>query len=325
MTASVTRRTALQTLAATTLALATSPALTAQPGGFFERHHLPIGLQMYTVGEALTRDLDATLARVAAIGYRALELAGFHGHTVAALKAAKLRHDVKFTSLHVGATARGPDPGLDGDVPRLAANLHELGATDVVLSLFPVPDRLGQQRQGEDVSAWLRRVQPRLERADWQRTAALLNERGTQLKREGLRFGFHNHNLEFAPVAGSTGLDILIAETTPELVVFQLDTGWAAAAGRDPVALLRQHGHRFQLMHLKDVRGSMRTNFTLQQEPAELGAGKLDWPRVLEAAHAAGVRKFYVEHEPPFAGDRFDTIARSYRFLAGVGLPQRSA
>lgn len=323
MTSSLSRRAALQALAA--VALGARRAHGAQPAGFFERHHLPIGLQLYTVGDALRKDLDGTLGRLAGIGYRALELAGFHGHSVAALKAAKLKHGVKFTSVHVGANARGPEPGLDGDIGRLAADLHELGATDVVLSLFPVPARLGAQQPGEDLPAWLRRVQPKLERSDWQRTAALLNERGAQLKREGLRFGFHNHNPEFAPVGGTTGLDILIAETTPETVVFQLDTGWAAAAGVDPVTLLRQHGRRFQLMHLKDVRTTTARNFTLQQQPAELGAGRLDWPRLLDAAHDAGVRKYYVEHEPPFVDGPFEMLARSYRFLSGVGVPQRSA
>lgn len=325
MTGAVSRRAALRILGAAALACGAPLVRAAERTPFFERHHLPIGLQLYTVGDALKQDLDATLARVAGIGYRALELAGFHGHSVAALKAAKLKHGVKFTSVHVGANAREGEPGLDGDIARLAADLHELGATDVVLSLFPVPDRVGRQQPGEGFVAWLRRVQPKLERADWQRAAALLNERGTQLKREGLRFGFHNHNLEFAPVGGSTGLDILMAETSPEVVVFQLDTGWAAAAGVDPAALLRRHARRFQLMHLKDIRTTTPRNYALQQEPAEFGAGKLDWPRLLDAAHDAGVRKFYVEQEPPFTGDRFEAIGRSFRFLTAVGLPQRSA
>jgi sugar phosphate isomerase/epimerase len=295
-----------------------------QPAGFFAQRHLPIGLQLYTLGDAVKRDLDGTLARAARIGYRALELAGYHGHAPTTLLAAKRRHEVKFTSIHVPARAQANGPGLDGDLPRLATELHTLGVTDVVMPMFPIPERLGNARDGEAPLAWLARIAPQLTADDWKRTAALLNEKGTALKREGLRFGYHNHNPEFAPVAGTTGLDLLLQETSSDTVVFELDVGWVAAAGEDPVALLRRHGRRFQLLHVKDIRASTRANFTLQQDPAEVGSGRLDWLRLLPAAHAAGVRKFYVEQEPPFSGDRFAAIEKSYRFLAALDTGLRS-
>jgi sugar phosphate isomerase/epimerase len=236
---------------------------------------------------------------------------------VAALVAARDKHGVKFTSIHVGATARGTEPGLDGDLPKLAADLHRLGVTDVALPIFPFPERLGAPQLGEGFLQYLQRIVPQLTREDWQRTAALLNDRGTKLRREGLRLSYHNHNTEFAPVGGSTGLDILLQETSAEAVAFEMDVGWVAAAGVDPVALLQRHGRRFQLMHVKDIRASTVPNFNLQQDPSEVGAGRQDWQRILPAAFAAGVRKFYVEQEPPFADDdRFAAIGKSFRFLS---------
>ena len=101
------------------------------------------------------KNIDGTLARVAKIGYRTVELAGYHGQTVAELlRATADKYGLKFTSIHVGATGRPGEPGLDQDLPRLAADLHALGVTDVVMPMFPIPDRLGGQKQGEGFLAY---------------------------------------------------------------------------------------------------------------------------------------------------------------------------
>ena len=290
----------------------------AAPQGFFARHRVPIGLQLYTVGEAVQKNLDEAFQKISAIGFRVLEAAGYHGQTPAALHEAAVRHGMKITSIHVSANASAGNPGLDWDIPKLAADLHTLGVTDVVMPMFPIPDRIGAPRQGEGFGAYIGRVATLLTADDWKRTAALLNSKGAALRREGLRFGYHNHNPEFAPLAGAgaaNGMEILLRETSPDAVVFELDVGWAAAAGVDPVALLKNHARQFQLMHVKDIKPGTRPNYALQQDPTEVGSGKLSWDRLLPAAWDVGVRKFYVEQEPPFAGDRFDAIGTSFRFL----------
>lgn len=290
-------------------------AFAASSEGFFARHHLPIGLQLYTVGDAVRKDLDAAFTKIAGIGFTVLEAAGYHGQTPAALREAANRHGLKITSIHVSAAARGGDPGLGGDLPKLAAELHTLGATDVVMPMFAMPERIAAQKEGEAFGAYIGRAAAQLTADDWKRTAAFLNEKGAALRREGLRFGYHNHNPEFAPLGGTNGLEILLQETSPDTVVFELDVGWAGAAGVDPVSLLRRHGRRFQLLHVKDIKPSTKSNYALQQDPTEVGSGRLNWAQLLPAAWDAGVRKFYVEQEPPFAGDRFDAIGKSYRFL----------
>ena len=283
--------------------------------GWFAEHRLPIGLQLYTVGDAARQDINTTLQRVAGIGFRTIELAGYHGQDVTGLRAAANAAGVKFTSIHVNALARPGEPGLDQDIPRLAADLHVLGVTDVVLAMFAFPERLGAQRSGEAFPAYVQRVGNGMSRDDWQKLAATLNERGRKLRAEGLRFGYHNHNAELMPVDDSTGLEILLRETSPEDVTFEMDVGWVAAAGRDPVQLLLTHMKRFGLMHLKDIRASTKKNYGLQQDPTEVGSGSLEWRRILPAAFGSGVRKFYVEQEAPFSMDRFDAVATSYRFL----------
>jgi sugar phosphate isomerase/epimerase len=305
------------------LALGHGPGAAERPGGFFAARRLPIGLQLYTLGDAIRDDLEGSFAKVARIGYRVLEPAGWHGHAPQRLRDAAARHGLKCTSIHVPDRGDAVGPGFDAEVPRIAAAVRLLGATDVVMGMFPLPERLGMQRSGESFSAFIARIAPRLTADDWKRTAALLNEKGTALRREGLRFSYHNHNPEFAPLGDTTGMEILLQETSAEAVVFELDVGWTAAAGVDAAALMRRHPRRFQLMHVKDIRASTRPNFALRQDPTEVGSGSVPWELVLSAAFAAGVRKFYVEQEPPFEGDRFASVERSYRYLATAGSATR--
>lgn len=297
------------------IASAASSAIDPSATGWFAKRHLPIGLQLYTVGDEARKDIDATLARVSKIGYRTVELAGYHGQSVQKLRSTADKYGLKFTSIHVGAAGRPGEPGLDQDLPKLAAELHALGVTDVVMPMFPVPERFGAPKQGENFLVYIQRVTAGLTRDDWQRTADLLNDRGGRLRAEGLRLGYHNHNPEFAPLGNTTGMELLLSATSPDEVSFEMDVGWVAAAGVDPVALLKRHGRRFQLMHVKDIKPSTKSNFSLQQDPTEVGSGRLPWPSLLPAAFNAGVRKFYVEQEPPFSIDRFEAIGRSLAFL----------
>jgi sugar phosphate isomerase/epimerase len=315
------RRDMMCTMGAGVLALSPlARTVAAAPApGFFAARHLPIGLQLYTLGDAVRNDLDGSFEKIARIGYRVVEPAGWHGHTPRVLRDAAARHGLKCTSVHVSATPDGRDPALEGDISRLATDVHELGATDLVLSAFPLPRRIAAKKANESFAAYLGRVVPQLTADDWKAAAAMLNDKGKTLRGLGLRLGYHNHNAEFAPLkGGGTGLEILLKETSPDTVVFQLDTGWAAAAGVDPEKLLARHSRRFQLMHVKDIRASTRPNFVGQQDPAEVGAGKLDWSSLLPAAFESGVRKYYVEEDPPFAIDRFEAAARSYRHLNAI-------
>ena len=97
-----------------------------------------------------------------------------------------------------------------------------------------------------------------------------------------------------------------------------MDVGWVTAAGQDPFALLKKHPGRFTLMHVKDIKASTKPNFVLQQDPTEVGGGMIDWPKLLPAAYAAGVRGFFVEQEAPFAHARLDSAKISFDYLAGV-------
>jgi sugar phosphate isomerase/epimerase len=281
---------------------------------FFARQNLPIGIQLYTLGELVRNDLDGTLRQVAGIGYKTVELAGYLGKTPRDLRTAFDSAGLSCTSAHVGLT-RGTEaePKLLDDLGRVAADMNVIGATHVIAPIMAVPPDL-QPREGG--ARGLAGVAAAMTEDHWKRMAAQLNDIGGKLKAGGLSFGYHNHNIEFVKIGARTGLDILIAETDPGLVVFELDVGWVAASGADPAEVFARHSGRFGLMHVKDIKASTAPNFELRMDPTEVGSGRLDWAKTLPAAHRAGVRKFFVEQEPPFTQGRLEAARICYTFLS---------
>lgn len=288
----------------------------AAPKGFFARRRLPIGLQLYTLGSGVGSDLEATLLRVGAIGYGEVELPSYHGRKPAELRAAADKAKVKITSLHIPTKGAGSTPGLDWEAARLAADLRILGAEGVVVPMAPMPAGGGRPNKGEDSGAFMARIFTSQGPDYWKGLAELLNTRGAALAAEGVKLGYHNHNVEFAPVGETTGWDILVRETDPKLVSFELDVGWVAAAGLDPVAMLRRLSGRVTKLHVKDCLPTTQPNFALKMDPTEIGSGVIDWKRLLPAAYKAGVRHFYVEQEPPFKFERIVSVAKNYAFLS---------
>jgi sugar phosphate isomerase/epimerase len=285
---------------------------------FFKGNGLPIGLQLYTLGGDLRADVDGMLGQVAAIGYRTVELAGYLGRTPQQLKASFDKAGLKATSSHVQAKGNGPEPTL-ADLDRLIADAHVIGIEHIVLPSAPIPERIDTKpRPGEGAADTFARVHAQLTADDWKAVADLLNAKGRALKAAGLTMGYHNHNAEFAPVGGTTALEILLKATDPKLVTFEMDVGWVVAAGHDPFALLKAHAGRFKQMHVKDVKATTKPNFAFQQDPTEVGSGIIPWPKLLPAAYAEGVRGFFVEQEPPFARPRIEAARICFDYLNAV-------
>lgn len=286
---------------------------------FFKRVGLSIGLQLYSLGDEVAKDLDGMLARVAKIGYHDIELPGLLGKSASELKAAADRAGLAYSCLHLTASPLFGGTGLSLADPAetVAEAARTLGIRNVVMPIQLMPDNLAL-KEGESFQAAIARSMAEAGADIWKRTAAVLNEKAAALKPLGIALGYHNHNLEFAPVAGTTGWDILMRETDPSLVSLELDIGWIAAAGLDPVAFLAKHKGRVRQIHVKDIKASTVANYALKMDPTEIGSGKLDWARILPAAYNAGVRNFYVEQEPPFAIPRIEAITRSYAHLVQV-------
>jgi sugar phosphate isomerase/epimerase len=299
--------------AALTLGLAGRGGAMPQP--FFERTGMNIGLQLYTLGDEWVKDTPGVFAELARIGVRDLELPGLMGKAPADLRAEADRAGLAFSSFHLPARPLfGPGLSLLSSAGEIADTLGTLGATGAVVPLPPLPEdfRFVPGKTGPaDLAAAVASGGADV----WKRLAASLNEKAAALAAHGITLGYHNHNVEFAKLGKTTPWAILLAETDPDRVFFELDLGWVSAAGLDPAAEIRRLGKRVRWLHVKDVKASTKRNTALQMDPAVVGEGRQNWPAILKAAGAAGVRHFYIEQEPPFAIPRIEAVRRGHAYL----------
>jgi sugar phosphate isomerase/epimerase len=268
----VNRRTFLAALGA--LPLVTPPVAASERLG-------RIGLQLYTVRAAMASDLEATLARVAAIGYREVEFAGFFGRRPTALRRALADEGLRAPSAHV------PFEELGRDWERIVADAGERGLEWIVAAWIPE-----EQRGGPDA---------------WRRIADRLNSAGRIARAAGLRLAYHNHSYEFVRVRGALPYDLLLGHTDPSLVELEMDVFWLRRGGGDPLAYFARWPGRFPLLHLKDMDG------TAERRMVDVGRGVIPWAAVLHQRRLAGVRHVFVEHDE--AADPLASARASYAYL----------
>jgi sugar phosphate isomerase/epimerase len=238
-----------------------------------------IGLQLYTVRAALEADFDATLARVAGIGYREVEFAGYFGRTAQQVRESVRRTGLNAPSAHVSLDAIGS--GWEGVIETALAIGHRYL---VVASVGTLTDLDG-----------------------YRRIAERFNHAGEVAKKAGIRFAYHNHDFEFTPLAGKLPYDVLLEATDPRYVCFEMDLYWITKGGQSPLTYFTRWPGRIRLVHVKDAAA------TPPHRMADVGAGMIDWPRILARGTEAGVRHFFVEHDE--ASDPLASATASYAYL----------
>ena len=261
----ISRRSFLRTTAAAAAAAgAGSVRLAAKPVG------VPIGLQLYSVRELLPKDFDGTLAKVRAAGYTEVEAAGYFDRTAAVWRHAMDQAGLRCTSTHHQLAL------LQAHQDELIEYGHALGLEYIICP-------------------WPRRRDPALTGAltldDWRWVAGELNHIGEKVKAAGMSFGYHNHGPEFGSEGGVVFYDELLRLTDPKLVCFEMDCGWVAAAGRNPLEYLSKMPERFPLLHVKDmVKGANG-----EYHSTVMGRGVVDYRPILRAA--TGLKHYFIEQE----------------------------
>ena len=240
-----------------------------------------VGLQLYTVRSLMSKDVEGTLAIVAGIGYREVEFAGYFNREPAALRATLDGLKLKSPSCHVGLAA--VEAGFDAT----AAAARTIGHKWLVVA--SVPGRFFQSV------------------ASLKELAQRFNAAGKRAKDAGLRFGYHNHNIEFKAVGGAVPLELLLSETDPSLVDFEMDAYWVTQGGGDPLALIGKFPGRFKLLHAKDASAAPESAMR------DVGAGVIDWKKIFAERKKAGIEHVFVEHDQP--ADAVASITASYNFL----------
>jgi len=272
----------------------------------FANHHIkiPLGIQLWTVKSEAEKDLEGTLRKVYAAGFREIEFAGYYGKTPADL--GKLMKDIgfKLVSTHAGAG----DIAKRGD--EIIRDAKALGLACVVCSspmVSPEKDKL----------PWEERMKA-VDLTDWKMNADLFNKFGKQVKDAGMTFGYHNHSAEFKKYDGQTAFDYLYANTDPALVKIELDVGWVQVAQHDPIAILNKYKGRVIALHVKDVgaRGADGKDPT----SVAVGEGVIDWKKVIGTANANGVKHYFYEQEEPFSRPILDSAKISADYLTKLAL-----
>jgi sugar phosphate isomerase/epimerase len=288
------RRDFLTTMAAGAGVAALRPAWAADPPEVKTRLNGPVGLQLYSLREALKKDVPGTLAKVRALGIREVETAGTWGQTAEEHRAALDR---------AGLVCRASHMGMDklANLPAAFKEVKTLGARWVVCPWIPHEKAFGRE--------------------DALKAAEAFNTVARAAKDEGLRFAYHCHGYEFVSSAEGTLFDTLVGATDPALVSYEIDVFWAKAGGGDPVKVIDKLSGRVPFLHVKDMRKGLvfapGSSGSKEDSNVAVGTGQVDWPSVLRAAVKSGTEVYYIEDESP---DPLAQIPLSLRYLEGLKL-----
>jgi sugar phosphate isomerase/epimerase len=291
------RRTFLQHAAA----LASAAAVT--PMSLAGQHRYKMGLQLYTIRDAMARDVAGTLARVAALGYQEVETYGFDPEALGYYRmpardfAQRLRdHGLTTPSGHydLNRFATASDDDLNRYVDRCIAGATQLGHRYITWPFLDEP---------------LRQLDT------FTRIVARFNGIGERIAKGGLQFAYHNHGFEFVEQNGRVPYDIVLRETDPTLVALQIDLYWLSHDSKQPPRYWfdRAPG-RYAMWHVKDMH-------KVSRDYTELGNGTIDYTRIWPDAARSGMKHFFVEQGSNFATDSMQSIADGATYVKRHLLP----
>jgi sugar phosphate isomerase/epimerase len=251
-----------------------------------------IGLQLYSLRNQLATNVPGTLDEIKSWGVTNVELAGTYDLTPEQFQAQLAARGLNAFSGHF------PYDRLRDDVEGVARDAKTLGLQYVGCAWIPHDDN-----------------QPFNEKT-CREAIAVFNRAGEALAKHGLKFFYHVHGYEFQPGQDGTLFDLLMKETNPKFVNYQMDVFWIVHPGQDPVKLLKKYGPRWQLMHVKGMRAGtptgLLTGHSAVTNDMAVGAGKIDYGPILRAAEKAGVKWYVIEDESPLSEQQ---IPQSLRYL----------
>jgi len=251
----------------------------------------PLGVQLYTVREQAAIDLPGTLAALAQIGYKEVEVYwDVFNRPAKELRVMIADHGLTVPSGHFNYD------GLESKIDYA----RELGVKYMICPMLP--EKMRASIEGFEAAA------------------AQLNAWGAKVKKAGMQLGFHNHNYEFKSYGSSTGFAALVRLTDPSLVALEMDCYWITQAGHDPVAMLEKLGSRVKMLHLKDRTSGAATSQTLDDAASHfeaVGSGTIAWKQVILEAQKIGVEHYFVERDSGSV-PALESLAMSYKYLTSL-------
>lgn len=265
-----------------------------QPGvGIRPSFKGPVGLQLYSLRGEFTRNVPATMGKVREFGFKLVETAGAYNLSPAKFKELLDQNSLKAVSGHF------PFERYRDDVEGVAGDAKTIGLECVGCAWVP--------HEGE------------FDEKECRSAIETFNRAGEALKKHNLKFFYHAHGYEFAPHGDGTFMDLIMAETEPENVRFQMDIFWVVHPGHDPVKWFEKYPKRWELVHLKDMKKGVKTGVLTGKSDVTndvpLGTGQMDWPAILRAAKKSGVKYYFIEDESPAVTEQ---IPQSLKYLEQV-------
>lgn len=253
-----------------------------------------VGIQLYTIRDAMAADVPGTLKKVSEMGYKNLEMAGyadgkFYGMAPKEFK--KMANDLgmDIISSHTSVEAEG----ITTESAQIMADSHaELGVKYCVQPWVEEKDR--------NIETYKKMI------GDW-------NEVGKIMKTVGIQFAYHNHNFEFANIDGVVPYyDIFMPEMDADLITMEIDMYWVSKAGQDPVEMFNKYPGRFQLFHFKDMAEKSEPFYeVIKDDITSVGSGLIDFKRIYAAREKAGMKYLFVEDDNQGNGKPFESIETS--------------
>ena len=244
----------------------------------------------------MAKDFEGTLARIAELGYKEVEFAGYFEKSPKDVRAILDKLGLTSPSTHIDLAS------ISDRLPQVIESSRIIGHKYIVLPWL-------------DDNA---RKDPNI----WQRVADTLNKASEPARAAGITMAYHNHHFEFAPGPdGRLPLDVLLEATARSGVVCELDLAWITAAGQDPVAYFKKYPGRFPMVHVKGLRkvvanGATRPIGELLPDIADVGGDAVGWARIFSNAKLGGIQHYFVEHDN--AKDPIASLQASYKYIQGL-------
>lgn len=236
-----------------------------------------LGLQLYSLRADFAKEVPGTMEKVKAFGFKNVELAGTYGLDPEQFTKLLKANGLKAVAGHF------PYEQYRDDLDKVVKEAKALGLQYAGCAWIPHQGAFDEKACRDAI--------------------AVFNQAGAALAKQGIKFFYHQHGYEFNPHGQGTLMDLMMTETNPKHVAFEMDIFWVQFPGQDPAQWLEKYPKRWELLHLKDMKKGLQTGdqsgHTDVSNDVALGTGQLDMPAILKAAKKAGVKWYFIEDESP--------------------------
>jgi len=248
------------------------------------------GLQLYTLRDDFPKDPKGVLKQVASFGYKQLE--SFEGPN--GIFWGMTNKEFKSYIGDLGMEIVSSHCDISKDFEKKAAEAAEIGMKYLICPYK------GPQKSIDE----------------FKKFADEFNQKGEICKKNGIRFAYHNHDYSFVDMGGELGQDVMMKNTDPNLVDFELDMYWVVTAGHDIETWLKKYPNRFRLCHIKDRRKDSKE----KADSCDLGTGSIDWPKILKTAQKTGMKYFIVEQERYDGTTPLKAVEADAKYMKGLSI-----